>query len=84
MEEMVEGPATILFAVRVDEGSADLGCQECKKRGCVTITKGIVYDRMAMLLREMLTLSMLADRFKLARNMSAANLSSQTRDMASS
>ena len=43
-----------------------------------------IYDRMAMLLREMLTLSMLAERFKLARKISAANLSSQTRDMASS
>lgn len=57
--------------------------RECK-RGCVAITRRFVYDRMAMLLREMLTLSMLADRFKLARNISAANRSSQTRDMASS
>ena len=36
-----------------------------------------------MLLREMLTLSILAERFILARKISAANLSSQTRDMAS-
>lgn len=43
-----------------------------------------IYDRMAMLRREMLTLSMLAERFKFARKISDANLSSQTRDMASS
>ena len=39
------------------------------------------YDKMAMLRRETLTLSILADRFKLIRNNSAANLSSQTRLM---
>lgn len=39
---------------------------------------------MAILLRDTLTLSMLAERFMFARRISAANLSSQTRDMASS
>ena len=61
--------------------------EECRKEDALqqTTTKVVfIYDRMAMLLREMLTLSMLAERFKLARKISAANLSSQTRDMASS
>ena len=43
-----------------------------------------IHDRMAMLRREILTLSILAERFIFARKISVANLSSQTRDMASS
>ena len=61
--------------------------EECRKEDALqqmTTKVVFIYDRMAMLLREMLTLSMLAERFKLARKISAANLSSQTRDMASS
>ena len=50
---------------------------------CFSLVVVFLYDRIAMLLREMLTLSILAERFILARKTSAANLSSQTRDMAS-
>lgn len=42
-----------------------------------------IHDRMAMLRREILTLSMLADRFIFPRKISVASLSSQTLDMAS-
>lgn len=85
-------PASLSWKETVDEGGKKclgiLNVWECKKQdgGCVTQWQKdvFIYDRMAMLRREMLTLSMLAERFKFARKISDANLSSQTRDMASS
>ena len=74
----------------VDEGRVNVDVVVQKKRKqlfmeshCFSLVVVFLYDRIAMLLREMLTLSILAERFILARKTSAANLSSQTRDMAS-